>query len=198
MCHDIVIPIEWICALSLLLILAGKIPSVDGMLGSNQQRRTTTNWEVSRSTQQIEVTDDGDDSESLQMQPKIVVTPAIKIPSWEAMQPLVVASSSVFVRSFMLQFSIAGAAAMATRSGGGTGSEAASASIAAHQIALQLWLLCSFVCDALAAASQALVADRLGREDAGKELFLSCLVQLSSIFELRIIVVLIFILKKCT
>ena len=67
----------------------------------------------------------------------------------------------------MLQLSIAGAAAMATRSGGG--SESASAnSIAAHQIALQLWLLCSFVCDALAAASQALVADRLGRDDDGK------------------------------
>ena len=155
---------------------------MDGMLGSNQQRRTTTtSLEVSRSTQQIENVeeeedDDDGDSESLQMpqrEPKIaVVTPTIKIPSWEAMQPLVVASSSVFVRSFMLQLSIAGAAAMATRSGGESGSsEAASASIAAHQIALQLWLLCSFVCDALAAASQALVADRIGREDPGKELF---------------------------
>ena len=65
----------------------------------------------------------------------------------------------------MLQISIAGAAAMAARSGGEISSEASSASIAAHQIALQLWLLCSFVCDALAAASQALVADAIGREN---------------------------------
>ena len=70
----------------------------------------------------------------------------------------------------MLQFSFApgAAATITTRSGDGIGSEAA-ASIAAHQIALQLWLLCSFVCDALAAASQALVADRIGREDEGKD-----------------------------
>ena len=97
----------------------------------------------------------------------VTVTPTFKIPEWKAMQPLVVASTSVFVRSFLLHLSIAGAAAMATRSGGG--SESASANnIAAHQIALQLWLLCSFVCDALAAASQALVADRLGCSDNGE------------------------------
>lgn len=40
-----------------------------------------------------------------------------------------------------------------------------SASVAAHQIAIQLWLLCSFACDALAAASQTLVADAIGRND---------------------------------
>jgi Na+-driven multidrug efflux pump len=104
-------------------------------------------------------------------QQMIVVTPTTKLPScWEAIQPLVVASSSIFVRSaFMLQFSFAGAAAtIAARSGDGIGSEAASI-IAAHQSALQLWLLCSFVCDALAVASQALVADIIGREDAGKD-----------------------------
>jgi len=158
---------EWICAVSLLLILAGIIPSVDGKLGSNQPgRHSTTNWEVSRTTQQIEILEESGDSDLSERESKIAVTPALKIPSWEEIQPLVVASSSVFVRTFMLQLSIAGAAAMATRSGEGAGSEAASASIAAHQIALQLWLLCSFVCDALAAASQALVADRLGREDA--------------------------------
>ena len=43
---------------------------------------------------------------------------------------------------------------------------AASASVAAHQVALQLWLLCSFLCDALATASQCLVADGIGRRDA--------------------------------
>ena len=157
---------EWICAIGLLLILAGKIPSADGMLGSNQQvRRINGDSSSTRSAPLIEET--GEDSESHSREQMIVVTPTTKLPTWEAIQPLVVASSSVFVRSFMLQFSIAGAAAMAARSGDGTGSEAA-ASIAAHQIALQLWLLCSFVCDALAAASQALVADRIGREDAGK------------------------------
>jgi Na+-driven multidrug efflux pump len=54
---------------------------------------------------------------------------------------------------------IAAAAATTTATG-------ASASVAAHQVALQLWLLCSFLCDALATASQALVADGIGRKDA--------------------------------
>lgn len=48
---------------------------------------------------------------------------------------------------------------MAARSEGGA------ASVAAHQIAIQLWMLCSFVADALAAASQGLVADGIGRDD---------------------------------
>ena len=152
---------EWICALSLLSILAGKIPSVDGILGSNQQRRTIASEEATQTSDNSEL--------SSQVLQKIAVRPTCRIPAWEAMQPLVIASSSVFVRSFMLHLSIAGAAAMATRSG--DESDSASASIAAHQIALQLWLLCSFVCDALAAASQALVADRLGRNDCGKILF---------------------------
>eukprot|EP00957_Ditylum_brightwellii_P149772 11406283-Ditylum_brightwellii.AAC.1 len=50
---------------------------------------------------------------------------------------------------------------MAARSTGFEGSSA-SASVVAHQIAFQIWIFCSFVCDALAAASQALVADALG------------------------------------
>ena len=70
------------------------------------------------------------------------------------MQPLVVASAAVFSRSLVLQVTLSSATAMATRD--------ASASVAAHQIAIQLWLLCSFVADALAAASQALIADALG------------------------------------
>lgn len=161
---------EWICAVSLLLILAGKIPSVDGKLGSNQQVRTIRRGHNSAMEgEDEEATEEGEAGESSLDQPQetiVAVTPTFKIPEWKAIQPLVVASTSVFVRSFLLHLSIAGAAAMATRSGGG--SEAASANnIAAHQIALQLWLLCSFVCDALAAASQALVADRLGRRDNG-------------------------------
>ena len=169
--------LEWVCALSLLLILAGKIPSVDGKLGSNQQRRTVVR-ENNRGVQDEEeetTEEEGEPEESSSQLPQetiVVVTPTCKIPEWNAVQPLVVASSSVFVRSFMLQLSIVGAAAMATRSGGGSESDSAN-SIAAHQIALQLWLLCSFVCDALAAASQALVADRLGRNDNGE--FFGCI-----------------------
>jgi len=158
---------EWICALSLLMILAGKIPSVDGKLGSNQQTQTTvaeTNREP-EGGEESTTEEEGNAEEQPALDPIVTITPTKKIPEWKAMQPLVVASSSVFVRSFMLQLSIAGAAAMATRSGDGSASASAN-SIAAHQIALQLWLLCSFVCDALAAASQALVADRLGRNDS--------------------------------
>jgi len=151
---------EWICALFFLGILAGKIPSIDGELGSNQ----------------INTRKEEDDEEP------IIITPATKPTSWESIQPLIVASSSVFLRSFVLQICLVGAAAMAARGGGvgvggvvGVGGEsttytqeaslASAANIAAYQIALQLWLLCSFICDALAAASQALIADALGRQD---------------------------------
>lgn len=155
---------EWICAISLLLILAGKLPSADGTLGSNQQLRKAAGGE---SSSMISSPQPSVDEESEKYPKLIFLAPTLKPPTWKAMQPLVVASSSVFVRSFMIQISIAGAAAMAARSGGGVSAEA-SVGIAAHQIALQLWLLCSFVCDALAAASQTLVADRLGRDDRGK------------------------------
>ena len=165
---------EWICAIFLLLILAGKVPSVDGMLGSNQQVRRTENDEVNGDSQTAQlIQENNQDVDVIGNAEMVIVTPTLKVPTKEAIRPLVVASSSVFVRSFMLQLSIAGAAAMAARSGGDDVSEAASASIAAHQIALQLWLLCSFICDALAAASQALVADGLGREDSDGVLTIS-------------------------
>lgn len=128
---------EWISAISFLLILAGKLPTADGQLGSNQERS---------------------DRDVL-----VSVVPSLSVPAWEDVKPLLVASSSVLLRSFILQVSLSGAAAMAARG------DDATASVAAHQIAIQLWLLCSFVCDALAAASQGLVADALGRnsqEDA--------------------------------
>lgn len=94
----------------------------------------------------------------------LVVTPALSIPAWEEVQPLVVASSSVFFRSLSLQISLSAAAAFAAR-GGETLPGGAASSIGAHQIAIQLWVLCSFIADALAAASQGLVADALGRND---------------------------------
>ena len=59
----------------------------------------------------------------------------------------------------MLQAAISSAAALAARNG----EAAAASSLGAHQIGIQLWLLCSFISDALAAASQGLVADALGR-----------------------------------
>jgi putative MATE family efflux protein len=99
---------------------------------------------------------------------KMSVVPVFEFPEWNEIKPLVVASSSVFLRSIVLQIAMSSAAAMAARSTSMDGvalSGAASSSVAAHQIALQLWLLCSFLCDALATASQALVADGIGRGD---------------------------------
>lgn len=94
----------------------------------------------------------------------LVVTPALAVPPWSEVKPLVVASSSVFFRSLSLQLSLSAAAAFAAR-GGETLPGGAASSISAHQIAIQLWVLCSFISDALAAASQGLVADGLGRND---------------------------------
>ena len=85
------------------------------------------------------------------------VQPLLSVPSWEDAQPLVVASGSVLLRSLVLQLTLSSATALAARD--------SSASVAAHQIAIQLWLLCSEICDALAAASQALVADGLGQQN---------------------------------
>ena len=136
---------EWLAALAFFGVLAGKLPSADGELGSNQEGRSDL-----RSTSSDE---------------PLTVVPLLSVPPWKEVKPLIVASSSVFLRSFVLQISLSGAAAMAARNVG-SDTASASASIAAHQIALQLWLLCSFVCDALAAASQALIADTIGRQDA--------------------------------
>ena len=128
---------EWISALLFLGVLAGKLPSADGQLGKKGT---------------------GDTEETLS------VTPALSIPPWDEVEPLIVASSSVFLRSLSLQLSLSAAAAFAAR-GGETVSGGAASSISAHQIAIQLWVLCSFISDSLAAASQGLVADALGRED---------------------------------
>ena len=127
---------EWISAGLFLAVLGGVLPSAAGQLGKGSVARDGTS---------------------------LVVTPTLAIPSWEEVQPLLVASSSVFFRALVLQLSLSGAAAMAARSGEGL--EAASA-VAAHQIGIQLWIICSFFCDSLAAASQGLVADALGREDS--------------------------------
>lgn len=127
---------EWISALLFLGVLAGRLPSADGELGSNR-RAPDGSVEVS-------------------------ITPTFSIPPLEDVTPLLVASGSVFLRSFVLQLSLASAAGMAARAGD------ASASVAAHQIAMQLWILCSYTADSLAAAAQGLVADALGRNDLAK------------------------------
>jgi putative MATE family efflux protein len=127
---------EWIAALAFLGVLAGQLPSAN-----------TSSTKEGMS-----------------------IVPTFELPEWNEIKPLVVASSSVFLRSIVLQIAMSSAAAMAARSTSimdGMGvSGAASSSVAAHQIALQLWLLCSFLCDALATASQALVADGIGRGDS--------------------------------
>lgn len=127
---------EWIAALCFLGVLGGKLPSADGDLGSNSRDDAT-------------------------------IFPVLTLPKWQDVRPLVVASSSVFLRSIVLQIAMSSAAAMAARTTveSGLTEAGASSSVAAHQIALQLWLLCSFLCDALATASQALVADGIGRGD---------------------------------
>jgi len=131
---------EWIAALCFLGVLAGKLPSADGKnIGSNTKPSESGN-----------------------------IVPVFELPKWMDIRPLVVASSAVFLRSIVLQVAMSSAAAMAARSSAESDiiAAGASSSVAAHQIALQLWLLCSFLCDALATASQALVADGIGREDA--------------------------------
>lgn len=77
------------------------------------------------------------------------------MPSWEDAAPLLRASGAVFVRSVTLQTVLTTATGEAARLG--------TSSVAAHQVALQLWLLLSFLVDALAVAAQTLVAEELGK-----------------------------------
>lgn len=128
---------EWISAGLFLGVLAGRLPSAAGQVGSNHR------------------TPQGD---------KVSIVPLLQIPQWQEVKPLIVASSSVFLRALVLQVSLSAAAAMAARGHDSMGA-GPTASVAAHQIGIQLWLLCSFFCDSLAAASQGLIADALGRDD---------------------------------
>jgi putative MATE family efflux protein len=120
---------EWISAGLFLAVLAGRLPSAAPELGSNVEG------------------------------PVLSIVPARSIPPWDDIRPLIVASSSVFLRTLILQISLSGAAVMAARGGGAE-------AVAAHQIGIQLWLLGSFFCDSLAAASQGLIAEALGRHNS--------------------------------
>ncbi len=118
---------EWIAALCFLGVLAGKLPSADGnKLGSGRASSESGN----------------------------IIVPVFELPKWTDIRPLVVASSAVFLRSIVLQVAMSSAAAMAARSSAESDiiASGASSSVAAHQIALQLWLLCSFLCDVIPGA----------------------------------------------
>uniref|UniRef100_A0A0G4HNZ0 Polysaccharide biosynthesis protein C-terminal domain-containing protein n=1 Tax=Chromera velia CCMP2878 TaxID=1169474 RepID=A0A0G4HNZ0_9ALVE len=148
---------EWVAAFWFGGVLAGKLPSAEGDLGQNRKGHAGPRGsDADPDRASLSSLDSSD--------PPLVVVPSFSIPPWAEVKALVVASSSVFLRTLVLQAAISSAAALAARSHG-FGPEGPAASVAAHQIALQLWLLCSFVCDALAAASQALVADALGKCD---------------------------------
>lgn len=101
---------EWISAGLFLLVLAGKLPSAAGELGSNH--------EVSPGK-------------------RASIVPLMSIPEFSEVKPLLVASSSVFFRALVLQVSLSAAAATAAR-GGGAMATGAAASIAAHQIGIQV------------------------------------------------------------
>jgi len=155
---------EWISALLFLFVLAGKIPSADGELG--KKKRIINNGILLTQGQSSDDDDDDDAITTSTTACTLVITPSSSIPPWNDIKPLIVALSSVFLRSLVLQLLLGAAAALATRGdGGGDGDGSGVAFISAHQIALQLWLLCSYISDALAAASQGLVADAIGRKD---------------------------------
>ncbi|CAN0194362.1 unnamed protein product, partial [Pylaiella littoralis] len=92
--------------------------------------------------------------------------------SWDEGGAVLTSSAAVFGRTVALQAALSTACAFAARAG--------SVSIAAHQVASQLYLLLAFASDSLAVAAQCLVADRLGgdmikeaREVAGRLLLFS-------------------------
>lgn len=156
---------EWITALLFLAVLAGKLPTANGLLGSNQPvRLPLPNYQPPENAFAKPLNGVSESEHEL----FLAITPSGSIPPWNEIQPLIVASSSVFLRSLVLQISLSAAAAFAARGAGeeGVNTVQASANVAAHQVAIQLWLFCSFMADALAAASQGLVADALGRKDA--------------------------------
>lgn len=155
---------EWLSAFFFLGILSGNFPSRWNFSSPNEMETNSVDIFNTRDT--ITTT----------------ITPALSIPPWDEIRPLVYASSSAFFRSAAIQITLSGAASMAARGGIAdlTGTIATTTSTlsststiinngaiaaAAHQIAIQLWLLTSFVCDALAAASQTLIADALGRNN---------------------------------
>jgi Na+-driven multidrug efflux pump len=153
---------EWISALLFLFVLAGKIPSADGELGKKKED-FDINYNLITNGHSDDDDDDANVATSTTSTNTLAITPSLSIPPWNEIKPLIVASSSVFIRSLVLQLLLTSAAAFTTRGDGD--SDNGTAFISAHQIAIQLWMLCSYISDALAAASQGLVADAIGRKD---------------------------------
>jgi putative MATE family efflux protein len=75
-------------------------------------------------------------------------------PRWSALRAQLVVGRDLLLRSAVLQLSFLVAAGVVARSG--------AAPLAAHQIALQLWLFLALVLDAYAIAAQTLVGHALG------------------------------------
>jgi len=71
---------------------------------------------------------------------------------------LVTASGSTLARTVILQAVLAGATFA-------TGRMADTAGLAAHQIAIQIWLLTSFISDSIASAASGLIGREFGRGD---------------------------------
>ena len=84
---------EWLSAISFLLVLAGKLPSAEGSyLGSNQKVQTAEDQGANRT-----------DSRGV-----LAIAPTFSIPRWSEVESLIVASSSVFLRSIILQLFLSG------------------------------------------------------------------------------------------
>lgn len=79
-------------------------------------------------------------------------------PTWSVIRPQLVAGRDLVLRSLGFQVAFLSAAAVAARSG--------AASLAAHQVLLQLWNLLSLLLDSVAVAAQALVGAALGAGSA--------------------------------
>ncbi len=75
-------------------------------------------------------------------------------PDWGAQRALLAVGRNLFVRTGSLQAALALTTAIASRLG--------TAQVAAHQVALQLWLFLAFALDALAIAGQAMIGRLLG------------------------------------
>lgn len=78
-------------------------------------------------------------------------------PRWDTMRAQLVMGKDLALRTLVMEFAFLSAAGVATRMG--------TDRIAAHQIALQLWLFLALVLDGLAVAAQTLIGERLGADD---------------------------------
>ena len=78
-------------------------------------------------------------------------------PEWDVLRKQLVLGRDLLVRGVTFQICFLSAAAVAARFG--------AASVAAHQIALQLWIFTALALDAIAIAAQSLIGAALGRHD---------------------------------